>query len=161
MALSVCYCLCCWTQNLHYANSGKNYYSVIVLLRIKHTCYLLKKTFLLLDEIGYINNKPLNAEEIKPHHMNSFKSNIEFKGVTVKWPGSSVQVNDQVLSDISFTVFSCQIVTIVGHVASGKVSSLSHFYLQLRFVFNTNLVWDFFTLLSKTVSGLMLKHVLS
>lgn len=76
-----------------------------------------------MDEVDNINKKSLDTEEIGKHNIDAGKSNIEFKEVTIKWPGSSVQENINVLSGISFMVGSGQIVTVVGEVGSGKVSN--------------------------------------
>ena len=46
---------------------------------------------------------------------------INLSGVTVKWPASDEQEEDT-LKDISFRVKPGQVLAIVGHVGSGKVS---------------------------------------
>lgn len=85
--------------------------------------FILKKNFLLLGEVENQNKQSLNAEDIiTRRHMSTANSNIDFKEVTVKWPRFDVKENRNVLSDVSFTVCSCKIMMIVGHVGSGKVS---------------------------------------
>jgi len=69
--------------------------------------------FLLLDEVP---EKP--AQEIRPKSENC---SIIFDRVTVKWPAAGEQ-EDNTLTDISFTVQPGQILAVVGHVGSGKVS---------------------------------------
>ena len=58
------------------------------------------------------------AQEIRPKLEDC---SIIFDRVTVKWPAAGEQ-EDNTLTDISFTVQPGQILAVVGHVGSGKVS---------------------------------------
>ena len=66
-----------------------------------------------LDEI------PTHA--ISQKHSEPDQCGVEFTGVSVKWPAAEDQVEDTLI-DISFGVSPGQVLAVVGHVGSGKVS---------------------------------------
>jgi len=71
------------------------------------------KNFLLLDEIAERSNDQKRPE---PEECG-----VEFDRIRVKWPTAD-ENDDQTLKDISFRVKPGQVLAVVGHVGSGKVS---------------------------------------
>ncbi len=86
---------------------------------------ILKQDFLSLEEMEIdklqliIPNENNAFIQPKLHHNDA--AVIEFNSVFVKWPVSTGEKEEKTLSDVSFTIHSNKLLTVLGKIGSGKV----------------------------------------
>lgn len=61
------------------------------------------------------------ANSRKSQLLTSQNPAVELRKVSVKWPVASVDQEETTLTDVSLTVHTGQLLTIVGQIGSGKV----------------------------------------
>ncbi len=79
------------------------------------------------------------TEHSKDVHTNSQadvpKKIIEFHNVNAKWPVTSVEHEENTLTNISFQMMPGQFLSVVGQVGCGKVNTLKHKFKQEFYIF--------------------------
>lgn len=87
---------------------------------------MIKQKFLLLEEIQISKHDlPIGIKNmVLESQMASKMAKIEFNEVSVKWPGiSSLENEENSLTDVSFKANSGQLLTVFGKIGAGKVAN--------------------------------------